>query len=503
MISEPSQAETPRIEKQVDSAHFWQRVKSWVGDRLSPVTSSDNYLTDERDPDPTKLRVILAVGGGGLLLVGITGGIAARIAASKMQEPTKRLEQAVAPAQQRTPPTAAKILPLPMPTPTKSTGVPRTITPAQASTPRPPAPLPYVSQEYRRSGLSDPRQLRQEAKRQAWEEVSRRGIARDPLTGSVLKMANLPPGSEVPPAPNSNGAIPQLPRPPVSYGRQSYQPGIASDIPSAQPENIGGLPTQFSRNYPNVQPQQGPEVQGYQSNLPGSNPTAQLAQYSAPPTFPLRVQTSNFNVIPRGQLIRATLRSEIRVLQSPGAQSETPVIAQVDGAVRVDGQEVIPSGALLLGRVIAAEPGLSRVRIDFYALQFGSTTIPLRGAYAWSVSGNAALSEGLVAEVSGTPNYLASDLMSAGGGALSTFSRTLGQQVTYGNNNTLGTPYSSTYSSGDFETAAQRALSQGASDFLTRQVRRSDQSTSRLESRGAILRVPPATSFVVYLTQGI
>jgi Bacterial conjugation TrbI-like protein len=544
MVSEtaPLPPEKPiekTIEKEVDSAKSAQKFKNWIGDKLSPITTSDNYLTDEREADPGKVGAIVGVGFIGLLVAGIGAGIFFRVTfRPPVATPlpiSKALSSTPATTTVASNPSQAQNLPRPLPMPDPNprltVGSKQTYTgPAPATIP----PLPRSSQQYVQPGQrfdvgvnaaqARDQQLAQR-KAAAWSEVANRGKVRDPLTGSVLRAATLPPANQLPQLQGGGGSLPRItqlspPPAPIGYrpqqvrqyfnpnsnaaanpGYQSQQSGASS--PYADQANpygsVGDSPTQSGQYTQPSQP-----VQSGQSQNSGYSPIG----YQQPGSNPMFNTGVKSTILPAGQMIQAALISEVRFLQSSGSQkSQTPVIAQVQGNVRVDGQVVIPSGALLLGTVIASDPGLGRVRIEIQSVQFGTTTIPVHGAYAWTMYGDnpqtATLAEGIPAEATGMPNHVASDLQAAAGGAFSTFSRTLGQQVTTGVSSAFGTPYSSTFNQGDLSTSAQRAISQGASEFMNRQVRRSDQATAQQTARGPIYRVAPRTQFVVYFTEGI
>ncbi len=531
MVSETQ----PKIEKEVDSAKSAQKFKNWIGDKLSPITTSDNYLTDEREADPGKVGAIVGVGFIGLLVAGIGAGIFFRVTFRPQVATTLPISKALPSTPAAT--TVAsnrsqtqvlpKPLPMPDPNPKLTVGPKQTYTTPAPTTipPLPRSPQQYVQPGQQRFnvGINAQSQLEAQRKAAAWSEVANRGKVRDPLTGSVLRTATLPPANQLPQIQSGGGSQPritQLPPPPSPIGyrqqqvRQYFNPNSNAAVnPVYQAQQSGAAnqanpygnpddPSSQSGQSGYTQPSQ-PVQPGQPQNF-GYSPIG-YQQPSNNPAFNLGVKNS---ILPAGQMIQATLISEVRLLQSTGTQqSQTPVIAQVQGNVRVDGQVVIPSGALLLGTVIASDPGLGRVRIEIQSVQYAGTTIPVHGAYAWTLYGDnpqtATLAEGIPADVTGTPNYTASDLQSAAGGAFATFSRTLGQQVTTGVSSTFGTPYSSTFNQGDLSTSAQRAISQGASDFLTRQVRRSDQATAQQTARGSIYRVAARTQFVVYFTEGI
>jgi hypothetical protein len=516
-------AEKP-IEKAVDAANSSQRLKNWFGERLSPLTSSDNYMTDGKDVDPDKVRTILLVGFSGLLVVGAVTGTFFRLTARPPVANTLPILKASTPTTTSTlsNPAQSRVQPQPLPKPVPMPNPNPVIPMPRAGTrPAPPATLPPIPQSGQPQrfnvGINAQSQLEAQRKAAAWSEVANRGKVRDPLTGSVLRTATLPPANQLPQI-QGGGSLPritQLPPPPAPVGYRQQQVRQYFNPNSNAAANPGYQAQQSGASSPNGDPSSQPDLSGQytQPSQPVQPGQPQNSGYSSigyqqpsnNPAFNLGLKNS---ILPAGQMIQATLISEVRLLQSTGTQqSQTPVIAQVQGNVRVDGQVVIPSGALLLGTVIASDPGLGRVRIEIQSVQFAATTIPVHGAYAWTLYGDnpqtATLAEGIPADVTGTPNYTASDLQSAAGGAFATFSRTLGQQVTTGVSSTFGTPYSSTFNQGDLSTSAQRAISQGASDFLTRQVRRSDQATAQQTARGPIYRVAARTQFVVYFTEGI
>jgi Bacterial conjugation TrbI-like protein len=534
MVSETQ----PKIEKEVDSAKSAQKFKNWIGDKLSPITTSDNYLTDEREADSGKVGAIVGVGFIGLLVAGIGAGIFFRVTFRPPVATTLPISKAL-PSTPATTTVASngsqaqalpKPLPMPDPNPKLTVGPKQTYaSPAPTTIP----PLPRSPQQYAQPqqrfnvGINAQSQLEAQRKAAAWSEVANRGKVRDPLTGSVLKVATIPPANQLPQLQGGGGSLPritQLPPPPAPIGyrqqqvRQYFNPNSNSTANPGYQSQQSGASSPYANQanpYGNVgdspgQPGQYTQPsQPVQSGQPQQNIGYSPIAYQQPtfnnPAFNLGVKNT---ILPAGQMIQATLISEVRLLQSSGTQqSQTPVIAQVQGNVRVDGQVVIPSGALLLGTVIASDPGLGRVRIEIQSVQYAGTTIPVHGAYAWSVYGDspqtAALVEGIPAEATGIPNYVASDLQSAAGSAFSTFSRTLGQQVTTGVSSAFGTPFSSTFNQGNLSTSAQRAISQGASEFMNRQVRRSDQATAQQTARGPIYRVAPRTQFVVYFTEGI
>ena len=322
----------------------------------------------------------------------------------------------------------------------------------------------------------------QEAKAEADKRVSSRQANREPLLGST-RVSNLP----------------QLPPPPISPlgGRPviqtvAYNPGQQNlsgqaPVPLAFRGAPGGpFPTQVSQNIP----------------------VSSLAPAQAVPTLQGGVQ-QNWNLLGPGNLMKAQTRSVIQSLKSFSGQSagqSSPVFAQVMGAVRVDGQVVIPDGATLSGNVVAVDDALGRVRVEFTSLTIGQRSIPLRGASAWTIQNTGstdALSEGLVADVGRTTNPLGTDGTVAVEQAAGSVAQNLGQTTTTTVNPFTGTPMTISSNTGDLENTGRRAIAQGVSGFFRRTVERSDRQARAEESRGPILSVPAGREFVVYLKDGV
>jgi hypothetical protein len=161
---------------------------------------------------------------------------------------------------------------------------------------------------------------------------------------------------------------------------------------------------------------------------------------------------------------------------------------------------------MLAGNVIGVDEALGRVRVEFTQLSFGNTSIPLKGAMAWTVlaTGNkSALSEGLPSEATGTPNYIASDAASAVGKAAGSIAQSYGQTSTTSINAFTGTPATVGTVNGDLDTSVRRGIASGIGSIFDRQVARSDQATSKQESRGPIWAVGAGREFVVYLKEGV
>jgi hypothetical protein len=203
-------------------------------------------------------------------------------------------------------------------------------------------------------------------------------------------------------------------------------------------------------------------------------------------------------VIPPNNMIAARTKNTIQLL---GAEKGTLVLAQVQGAVKVDGSPVVPDGALLQGEVTGVDAHTHRVTIEFNSISFGPSTIPLSGAKAFAVQGDG-VQEGLVAQATGSPDYLGSDVASAVGSGAAEYANSIGQRTTYQGSGPLG-GYGTTIQDGDPDTAARRAGARAISSVFTRQTRRSDQNTNKLEQRGPIFVIPSNQNFVIWLTQGL
>jgi Bacterial conjugation TrbI-like protein len=378
-------------------------------------------------------------------------------------------------------------------------------------------------------------QKREEAKASALKRIQARGANREPLTGSSKSGAVLGALPPLPPPPNSalaNRGI-RAGITPVAYNSPGNPQGQVYPQAQVQAQNQGqaGTPLAFrgARSQSasvGVQANQVAQVNpGYQASQQASNAPIQSVPNSPLPnnqgagdygqSAPATVPTlqggvrQNWSLIAPGEVIRAETRSVIQVLNNTSAGQNTPVFAQVKGAIRSDGRVLIPDGATLAGNVIGVDEALGRVRVEFTQLSFGNTSIPLKGATAWTVlrtgnTGNtSALSEGLPSEATGTPNYVASDAASAVGKAAGSIAQTYGQTSTTSINAFTGTPATVGTVNGDLETSVRRGIASGVASIFDRQVARSDQATSKQESRGPIWAVGAGREFVVYLKEGV
>jgi Bacterial conjugation TrbI-like protein len=371
-------------------------------------------------------------------------------------------------------------------------------------------------------------QKREEAKASALKRIQARQGNREPLTGSSKSSAVL---GSLPPLPPPNAALAsrgiRAGITPVAYSPPANQQGQVYPQAQVQAQNQGqaGTPLAFrgARSQSasvGVQSNQAAQVPpGYQAQQASNAPIQSLPNNQGPgdygQTAPATVPTlqggvrQNWSLIAPGEVIRAETKSVIQVLNNTTAGQNTPVFAQVKGAIRSDGRVLIPDGALLAGNVIAVDEALGRVRVEFTQLSFGNTSIPLKGATAWTVlrtgnTGNtSALSEGLPSEATGTPNYVASDAASAVGKAAGSIAQTYGQTSTTSINAFTGTPATVGTVNGDLETSVRRGIASGVASIFDRQVARSDQATSKQESRGPIWAVGAGREFVVYLKEGV
>ena len=326
------------------------------------------------------------------------------------------------------------------------------------------------------------------------------GGAQDrPLPPMAAVAPNLPPGSQIfrgpQPSPAGYRNFPAqapispyrvspvgLPSTPPTYGAQGYLPvsyGGQSPAPrglaAAQnfSEAIGGA---------SLSQEQGGDV------VPGQGNSIRL----------LKGGVNRWSVIPPNNMIAARTKNTIQLL---GAEKGTLVLAQVQGAVKVNGSPVVPNGALLQGEVTGVDAHTHRVTIEFNSISFGPLTLPLSGAKAFAVQGDG-VQEGLVAQATGSPDYLGSYVASAVGSGAAEYANSIGQRTTYQGSGPLG-GYGTTIQDGDPDTAARRAGARAISSVFTRQTRRSDQNTNKLEQRGPIFVIPSNQSFVIWLTQGL
>jgi hypothetical protein len=351
-------------------------------------------------------------------------------------------------------------------------------------------------------------ELMRRKRQAALARVQMRGANTAPVGGAqdrplppMAAVPNLPPGSQIfrspQPIPASYRNFPAqapispyrvspvgLPSTPPSYGAQGYLPVSYGGQSPAQTQR--GLVTTQNFSEANggapLSQEQGGDV------VPGQGNSARL----------LKGGVNRWSVIPPNNMIAARTKNTIQLL---GAEKGTLVLAQVQGAVKVDGSPVVPDGALLQGEVTGVDAHTHRVTIEFNSISFGPLTLPLSGAKAFAVQGDG-VQEGLVAQATGSPDYLGSDVASAVGSGAAEYANSIGQRTTYQGSGPLG-GYGTTIQDGDPDTAARRAGARAISSVFTRQTRRSDQNTNKLEQRGPIFVIPSNQNFVIWLTQGL
>jgi hypothetical protein len=378
-------------------------------------------------------------------------------------------------------------------------------------------------------------QKQKEAKEKALARIEARKANREPLTGSSKASGVLGALPPLPPPPNAAlanrgiraGITPVAYNPPANPQGQVYPQAqvqaqnqgqaatpLAFRGARSQSASVGVQSSQVAQVNPGYQASQqagnAPIQSVPNSPLPNNQGAGDYGQ-SAPATVPTLQGgvRQNWSLIAPGEVIRAETRSVIQVLNNTSAGQNTPVFAQVKGAIRSDGRVLIPDGAMLAGNVIGVDEALGRVRVEFTQLSFGNTSIPLKGATAWTVlrtgnTGNtSALSEGLPSEATGTPNYIASDAASAVGKAAGSIAQSYGQTSTTSINAFTGTPATVGTVNGDLDTSVRRGIASGIGSIFDRQVARSDQATSKQESRGPIWAVGAGREFVVYLKEGV
>jgi hypothetical protein len=463
--------------------------------------------------------------GGGIAVVAISAFVIGMYGLRNNSTPTEAIiakaNTAVPAPQTQAPPQPKPVAATPAPQPkatTQAVQAPVGPNPKQAS-------ASVQANQVDKKALAE--QKLKEAKDKALARIQARGANREPLTGSSKAgavLGSLPP---LPPPPNSalanrgsrTGITPVAYNPPANPQGQVYpqaQVQVQNQGQTGTPLAFRGARSQSASV--GMQSNQVAQVNpGYQASQQASNAPIQsllnnqgTGDYgqTAPATVPTLQGgvRQNWSLIAPGEVIRAETRSVIQVLNNTSAGQNTPVFAQVKGAIRSDGRVLIPDGALLTGNVIAVDEALGRVRVEFTQLSFGNTSIPLKGATAWTVlaAGNtSALAEGLPSEATGTPNYIASDAASAVGKAAGSIAQNYGQTSTTSINAFTGTPATVGTVNGDLETSVRKGIASGVASIFDRQVSRSDQATSKQESRGPIWAVGAGREFVVYLKEGV
>jgi hypothetical protein len=251
---------------------------------------------------------------------------------------------------------------------------------------------------------------------------------------------------------------------------------------------------------PQYQPVGFSDPSAYQAQASVQTSQTQFPQSDSLSKGPLKASasTSQWSFIPPNNVLHATTRNAVTVT---GQKKGSLVLAQVTGTVSLDGNPVVPDGAILQGQVTGIDEATGRVSVEFKSVSFGPTTLPMNGAMAFSVEGNS-IQEGLASQLVGQPDYLASDTSSALGAAGGELADSLGQRTISNGAGPLGTYTSSQYDGG-FDTAAQKAGGRAVATIFNRQTRRADRNTAKVEQRGPSYAVPANREFVVLLTQGL
>ncbi|MBC8122835.1 MAG: hypothetical protein H7Y22_13465 [Gemmatimonadaceae bacterium] len=525
---------TPRVAKRTDSMLKWQAFKQrGVEAAMGLVTSTDD-MTEGRVLDPGKVAVVV---GGGLMATLVVGGVwiySMRGPVSAQAQPQAQTSVADNQLLGGT----KKELAVPAKPIVAGADLAQR---AQEEQDRRQQPNPVGQRTQRQAQAVDQSQFRERSsglssgqgkglaeklRAEALDRVQMRQNNRDPLTGSNragVGLNQLPPPGMLPVI-QSTAMLPPLSYPAQSVTNLALRPQgrvqTAYENQSAQnpwSQGASGGYRSTDGSFPvgrggGAEPQ---GASGYQE--PGwceggscnqGSWTGQQNRLAGPTGFSgtngTAVMAGGWRLLPPGNLVRVVSRSTIQVGRS-NREKQPPVFVQIKGTVKVDGVEVIPDGAVLMGRVVGVDESLSRVSLEFDSLAVGQAEFPVRGASAWTLTGSqeeGSISEGLVAEATGKPNYFVSDAASAAGQAASTVARTLGQQSTTGVGG-FGSLYTSSSYSGDLNSSLQRGFSQGLSQMLTRQVSRSDQATGKLESQGAVLTVRANTEFLIYFAKGI
>jgi hypothetical protein len=529
---------------------FESKKRQFLETFINPLIMEESVLhPNGQEVNPSKLYMV--VGGGAICVLAVAAGAFLSLPRANRQQQLAAASQAASPQQVVQPRPQPQFPPQPQPQQVPRVPVVQQPYPVQrgAGTAQPPVrpqpqPRAVLSAGVSKNQGMSAEQRKQKSHGEALQRVQLRASnLNEPLTGSGTargaQIASQPGNTNatVLPPPqviqqlqsNRGAAVGSLPLPaPISLVRPRNNPySLYGSRTVAQSLGQGQSPIPYGQQNPYGQNQQGggyqqggnpygqpqasypgqqnpynsyPQNQG-QQNPYSQAPISQGAQFST--GVQQTIQTP-WTLIPPGVMLKAVSRSMIQVAKT-GGSINTPVFAQVKGAIRVDGQEVIPDGAILNGRVVNVDEALGRIRIEFTSLSIGATSIPLKGAMAWTMSGasaeTATISEGLEADQGGLPNYFATDARAGIGQGAQSIAQTLGQTTTT-TNGVIGTSSTSSYS-GDTTAAVQRGLSQGLSTFLGRQVTRADKATSKQESRGPIWTVQPMTEFVIFLSQGI
>jgi len=407
---------------------------------LSPVFTSPDALTGEQVVNPGKVAFA-----GFASFLGVLGVLGAVGFTLRSNDPGPQKPQ------------IATLTPVDPPKPS-----PRQVLDPVKPTPNPPAVTTAPQQvsrpaQYRRQGPSA-EELRERARRAALDRVKMRLANSGPLSGAQEATLS-----------------------------SSRSQGESSTSPRLQGSSYSGdgaiqyQPVGFS------------ESSAYQAQA-----SVQTAQSEPNGALKASASANQWSFIPPNNVLHATTKNAVTI---SGQRRGSLVLAQVTGTVSLDGIPVVPDGAMLQGEVIGVDEATGRVSVEFRSISFGPTTLPMAGAMAFSVEGNS-IQEGLIAQLVGQPDYLASDTTSALGAAGGQFADSLGQTTISTGAGPYGT-YSSSQYAGSFETAAQRAGARAVSSVFNRQTRRADRNAQKAEQRGPSYALPANREFVVLLTQGL
>ncbi|MGA7954978.1 MAG: hypothetical protein WCA07_15810 [Gloeobacterales cyanobacterium] len=402
---------------------------------LSPVFTSPDALTGEQVVNPGK--VAFAGAASFLTVLGVLGAVGLTLRSNDPGPPKPQI---------------ATLTPVDPPKPS-----PRQVVDPAKPAPNPPAVKTAPQQvsrptQYRRQGPTA-EELRERARRAALDRVRMRLANSGPLNGAqeaTLSSSRSP--RESSPSPhlqrsgyNGDGAIQYQP---VGFSEPSaYQAQASVKTSQSQPEPNGALKASASVN--------------------------------------------QWSFIPPNNVIHAATKNAVTIT---GQKKGSLVLAQVTGTVSLDGNPVVPDGAMLQGEVVGVDEATGRVSVAFKSISFGPTTLPMAGAMAFSVEGNS-IQEGLASQLVGQPDYLASDTTSALGAAGSELADSLGQRSISTGAGPYGS-YSSYQYDGSFDTAAQKAGARGVSTVFNRQTSRADRNAAFRPATGGCQRPTtfPATT---------
>jgi hypothetical protein len=418
---------------------------------LSPIFTSPDALTGERVVNPGKV----AFAGFGSFL-GVLGVLAAVGLTLRSNDPGPPKPQ------------IAALTPVDPPKPS-----PRQVVDPAKPAPKPiavktaPTPVARPAQPRRQGPTAE--ELRERARRAALDRVRMRQANSRPLEGAEEPRIS---SSNSPSSKGEGSSPPQLK--PTSYGS-------------------GGTPQYQSVGYSD------PSTYQAQASVQ-TNQSSQSDSSSNNANGPLKASASEtqWSFIPPNNLLHATTKNVVTIT---GQKKGSFVLAQVAGTVSLDGNPVVPDGAILQGEVVGVDEATGRVSVEFKSVSFGPTRLPMNGAMAFSVEGTS-IQEGLAAQVVGQPDYLASDTKSAVGAAGGELADSLGRRTTNNGVGPLGT-FSSSQNEGDLETSAQKAVGRAVQTIFNRQTRRSDRNADKAEQRGPSYALPSGREFVVFLSKGL